>query len=68
MASLFRPGSWSLGPVKLPEFGITERIQSIFQPQKPLTQSRGSNLFGPSGAQAPAPQPFIGPKPMIGPN
>ncbi len=46
MASLFRPGSWSLGPVRLPEFGVTEKIQSAFQPNKPLTQSGGSNLFG----------------------
>ena len=35
-----RLGSWGL-----PEFGITEKIQSIVAPKKPLSSGGGSNLF-----------------------
>ncbi len=54
----FRPGSWSLFGVRLPEFGITEKIQNVIAPNKPLTTQGGSNLFGPPRAQT---QPFIAP-------
>lgn len=40
-----RMGSWGL-----PEFGITERLQSLVAPNKPLSPQGGSNLFG--GGQA----------------
>lgn len=43
-----RAGSWGT-----PEFGITEKIQSIFAPQKAMASSGGSNLIG--GQQASAP-------------
>jgi len=40
-----RTGSWGT-----PEFGITEKIQSLFAPQKSYTSSGGSNLFSSSSA------------------
>jgi len=41
-----RGGSWSVGGFRLPEFGITEKIQSVVSPKKPLTAQGGSSLFG----------------------
>lgn len=46
-----RAGSWSVGGFKLPEFGITEKIQSIVKPQASRTAQGGSNLFGQNLAQ-----------------
>ena len=43
-----RLGSWGL-----PEFGITEKIQSMFSPQKAYASSGGSNLWGPQQASTP---------------
>lgn len=58
-----RGGSWSIGGFRLPEFGITERIQNIVQPQAPRTYQGGSNLFGPQPQpQAQAPRPVYGPQ------
>lgn len=42
-----RAGSWGT-----PEFGITEKIQSIFAPQKAMASSGGSNLLGGNSAQS----------------
>lgn len=41
-----RGGSWSVFGKKLPEFGITEKIQSVVNPQAARTAQGGSNLFG----------------------
>jgi hypothetical protein len=43
-------GSWGT-----PEFGITEKLQSIFAPNKGLSSQGGSNLFGPSQPSASTP-------------
>jgi len=42
MATIGHKGSWW----GLPDFGVTEKIQSVFQPGKALTYSGGSNLRG----------------------
>lgn len=46
-------GSW----FGLPDLGITEAIQKIIAPNKPLTAQGGSNLFGKTTIAAPAPSP-----------
>lgn len=49
--TLFRPGSWGIGPIKLPEFGLTEAAGRFLG--KPMTAQGGSNIFGDPRAQTP---------------
>jgi hypothetical protein len=48
-------GAWGT-----PDFGITEKLQSVFQASKPLTGDQGSNLFG-AAKPAPSGTPVVGP-------
>lgn len=49
-------GSWKIGGIRLPEFGITERIQRAVAPQRSTTAQGGSNLLGSSSYAAPQSQ------------
>jgi len=54
-----RGGSWSIGGFKLPEFGLTEKVQSVVRPSAPKTAQGGSNLFGSQLTKAAAPRTAV---------
>ena len=67
-----RRGSWSIAGIRLPEFGITERIGNVFGSQR--TTQGGSNVLGASTQRAtaqrastPTPQPVPFSRPFVGP-
>lgn len=66
------PGSWKVAGFRLPDVGVTEAIQRIVAPKKPLSSQGGSNLFGSTQAQVlgtkapPAPKPQPTPSPTGG--
>lgn len=62
-----RGGSWNIGGFRLPEFGITERIQNIVAPRVPQTSQGGSNLSAVFSSRAAAPTPLVSPRPSSGP-